>query len=185
MIGYLSGIARSKSGNSMIVDVNGVGYRLFIPITTAAIVDQPISLFVHTHVREDEISLYGFSTSSQLDLFETLISVSGIGPKIGLTLISSADVASISNAITTGNVNFFTAIPGIGKKGAQRLIIELRSKLVKSEFDLTSLDQNSDLADALLSLGFKAAEIKSALTSANPGDPLESQIKQALKQLTK
>lgn len=183
MIGFLSGIIHHLQPNQVIVNVSGVGYRVLIPSNLNLKLNQPIKLFIHTYSREDTLSLYGFSTSQQLELFETLISVSGIGPKIALILLSSSTAKSIKEAITASNVNFFTAIPGIGKKGAQRLIVELKSKLSQTDLDMGNLDQNSDLVDALNSLGFKINEIKKILPQINHQQPLESQIKQALKQL--
>ena len=145
--------------------------------------DQTLNPFIHTHVREDAITLYGFTTKKELVLFETIISVSGIGPKIGLTLISATTPESIENAIRQSDVAFFTAIPGIGKKGAQRLIVDLKNKFSKTDLDLNSFSENSDLTLALSNLGFKATEIKSILPKIDHNQNLENQIKDSLKLL--
>lgn len=180
MIGFLSGVIQQIKGSQVIVNVSGVGYLVTVPTKTGFLLGKPAELYIHTHVREDALSLYGFSSSTEVDMFETLISVSGIGPKIAMTLLSSSDVTSISDAIATGNVAFFTAIPGIGKKGAQRLIVELRSKVSSIEVDMNSLDSNSELVEALSGLGYKASEIKSVLQKVNASDPLDLQIRAAL-----
>jgi holliday junction DNA helicase RuvA len=181
MIGFLSGVVKSISLNQIILDIHGVGYRISTPNNIKAANSDKLDLYIHTHVREDALTLYGFSTQKELNLFETLISVSGIGPKIGLTLLSATTPEAIENAIRLSDVNFFTAIPGIGKKGAQRLIVDLKTKLTKIDLDLNSFSENSDLTLALSNLGFKASEIKSVLSKVDSNDSLENQIKSALK----
>ena len=178
MIGFLSGVICSLT--PPIVNVNGVGYKVTVPTNLKLNLNSSINLYIHTHVREDTLALYGFSDSVQLNLFETLLSVSGIGPKIALTLLSSASPEAISSAISTGNVSFFTAIPGVGKRGAQRLIVELKPKLGSDDLDLNSFDTNSELTQALSNLGFKAMEIKTVINKANVTDPIETQLKVAL-----
>lgn len=183
MIGFLSGIPQQFSSSEIILNVSGVGYRIQTKKDLTIIPDQTLNLFIHTHVREDAITLFGFTTKKELELFETIISVSGIGPKIGLTLISATTPESIENAIRQSDVTFFTSIPGIGKKGAQRLIVDLKNKFSKSDLDLNSFSENSDLTLALTNLGFKASEIKSILTKVDHTKTLENQIKDSLKLL--
>jgi len=183
MIGFLSGQVQEAKINQVIINVAGVGYRVFIPTKIKLVKGNKTELFIHTHVRDDAFILYGFISSRELNLFETLITVSGIGPKIALVLISASNPEAIETAIRQSNVDFFTAIPGIGKKGAQRLIVELKPKLSQDNLDFNLLEQNSDLVSALSSLGFKIQEIKSAISQIDPGDGLEIQIKTALKLL--
>lgn len=181
MIAFLSGLVRHLGNHLIILDVHGVGYKVLLPSNLSLIENETASLFIHTHVREDTLALYGFADPASLNLFETLISVSGIGPKIGMTLISSASPRDISQAISTNNVNFFTAIPGIGKKGAQRLIVELKSKIGGDTLDMGDLDNASELVEALTGLGFKALEIRTVLNKVDSANPLQDQLKTALK----
>ena len=185
MIGFLSGIVHDVTANKAIVVVHDVGYRVSVPATLGLLVGQPVSLFIHTHVKEDDISLYGFTDQQSLNLFETLISISGIGPKIGLTLLSAATPSNIKQAIDSDNVSFFTSIPGIGKKGAQKIIIEAKSKISRQDTDLSSLNQTDDLSQALLSLGFLSSEFQPILTQVDRTQPLSTQIRQVLKQLNR
>src|SRR5712691_8855063 len=124
MIAHLRGKLIARNSDSIILDVNGVGYRVRVPanqIDALGVEEAPVALHTHLHVREDEMSLYGFSTEAELNLFELLLTVSGIGPKGALTVLSSAPVETIRVAIGQGNLDVLTSIPGIGKKTAQRL----------------------------------------------------------------
>ncbi|MBI1872048.1 Holliday junction branch migration protein RuvA [Candidatus Collierbacteria bacterium] len=182
MIGFLSGIVKKKKNGQAIIFVNGVGYQVHIGNLQGLSMKDPVELYIHTHVREDAITLYGFKDESSLNLFEKLLDVSGIGPKSALAIITSGPVESIKSAIENTNLNFFTAIPGIGKKGAQKIIIELKSKIGK-EVDLKDLEGNTDLKEALIQLGFKNTEILSIVPAVDISQPLNNQIKQALQLL--
>ncbi len=132
MIGQLRGILLEKHPNEALVDVQGVGYQVSIPVSTFSALPDPgmeVKLRIHTHVREDAIALFGFFTSEEKGLFERLISVSGIGPKLGITVLSGLPVAELVGAIRSGNLAQLTRVPGIGKKTAERLVLELRDKL--------------------------------------------------------
>ncbi len=139
MIGALVGIVDMPVTNPLLLMVGGVGYRVAVPqhILQSVTRDTPVTVFTHTHVREDALDLYGFLTKEELSLFQLLLSVSGIGPKTSLTIIDRG-VASIRQAITTADVSFFTSIPRLGRKNAQKIIIELTSKL-GSRIDLDLL----------------------------------------------
>lgn len=182
MIGFLSGIVKSLKNGQIIIDVNGVGYQVNIGSLRGLSSQEKIELYVHTHVREDAITLYGFKDESSLDLFEKLLAVSGIGPKSALSIVTSGPVESIKSAIENTNLNFFTSIPGIGKKGAQKIIIELKSKIGR-EVDFKDLEGNTDLKEALVQLGFKNNEIIAVVPSIDISLPLNNQIKQALQLL--
>lgn len=132
MIGLLRGALLEKHPNEVILDVQGVGYLVTIPVSTFTAlpdVGAEVKLRIHTHVREDAIALFGFLTSDEKTLFERLISVSGIGPKLAITVLSGLPVADLVGSIRGGNVQQLTRVPGIGKKTAERLVLELRDKL--------------------------------------------------------
>lgn len=183
MIGFLSGIIKSTRGQQAIVETGGVGYSVALPTNLPALPGQTIELFIHTHVREDALTLFGFKDEAALDLFEKLLTVSGVGPKSALAIISAGNVEIIKKAITDTNLNFFTAISGIGKKGAQKIILDLKPKLTHTNADLASLEGNSDLADALAQLGFSRNEVVAVAGEIDNALALSEQIKQALKLL--
>lgn len=135
MIGNLRGTVLEKSPNEVIVDVGGVGYEVSIPISTYTALPQagsPVALKIHTHVREDAIVLFGFATPEERAVFERLITVSGIGPKLAITVLSGLATTDLVTAITTGDVQRLVRIPGVGKKTAERMVLELKDKLVLS-----------------------------------------------------
>ena len=170
MIGQLCGILSVKSAEMIILDVGGVGYELTCPLTTIERLPaegEKCTLTVKTHVREDQITLFGFSSLGERRLFEHLTSVSGIGPRLAVACLSGMDSEQIKGAIITGNVKQLSSIPGIGKKTAERMILELRVKFEKA-FSLTEAQPQSgpilnDLQSALLNLGYKQREIQKYL----------------------
>ncbi|MEK7524973.1 MAG: Holliday junction branch migration protein RuvA [Patescibacteria group bacterium] len=183
MIGFLSGLVKSLRGQEVVILVGGVGYTVSVPASQTPTIGKNIDLFIHTHVREDTLALYGFKDEAALDLFENLISVSGIGPKSALAIVSAGSAEVVKKAIATTNLNFFTAVSGIGKKSAQKIIIDLKPKLTRLDADLASLDGNSELNQTLSQLGFSKSEIISVLPQVDTEDELQNQIKQALKLL--
>jgi Holliday junction DNA helicase RuvA len=193
MIAHLNGKLFSSKPTQIILDVNGVGYKVGISINTfEKIVDKSeVSLFIHTHVKEDSISLYGFFTESEKEMFELLISISGIGPKIALGLLSGISVDSLKEAIEEGNVTRITAVPGIGRKTAERLVLELRSKvedIFVSEFSKDQPSNKSEAISALTTLGYNvkiAEKVVRELLSENLNSALEDLIKNALSRLNK
>jgi holliday junction DNA helicase RuvA len=193
MIGYLKGRIISFKPTQILLDVNGVGYKIGISINTfEKIVDKAeVSLFIHTHVKEDSISLYGFFTESEKEMFELLISISGIGPKIALGLLSGISVESLKEAIEEGNVSRIIAVPGIGRKTAERLVLELRSKvedISAGEFTKTQPSIKSEAISALTTLGYNAKIAEKAvrdLLIENQNYSLEDLIKKALSNLNK
>src|SRR5215510_8181394 len=132
MIAYIRGRLLEKHPNRVIVDVQGVGYEAHVPLSTFYELGEPgaeISLRIHTHVREDALALYGFATPLELQLFERLIAISGIGPKLALALLSGIEPNELIVAVKAGNIARLTAIPGVGKKTAERVSLELKDKL--------------------------------------------------------
>jgi Holliday junction DNA helicase RuvA len=184
MIGYLSGIIKSKQLNSLIVDVQGVGYEVFVPLfslSTCKLAEKK-EFFIYTHVREDTLSLFGFTNKEDKSIFMQLLSVSGVGPKTALNILSASNGSSnIVRAIQNADVDFFTSIKGIGKKSGQRIIVDLKPKLGGLK-DLEFESQGDlDLVEALTGLGFSKDEVKLAMRGVDKTLALEEKIKQALK----
>ncbi len=191
MISYLIGNAKLKGVNYLIVMTSGgVGYKVFVPadLITSSIIDKPLSLFTHTHVKEDALDLYGFPTLEDLSMFELFLGVSGIGPKTALNIFSNGKLPKIKEAIVKGDVEFFMTVPRLGRKNAQKIIIELRSKLGSlADLDLAAEGgETKEIIDALKAFGFSASEAKDALKFIKDieGDT-STKIKQALKYLGK
>ncbi|MRR55875.1 MAG: Holliday junction branch migration protein RuvA [Deltaproteobacteria bacterium] len=199
MIALLTGKIAHKSPEYIILDVNGVGYRVQIPFSTYYELPEggaEISLNIYTHVKEDAISLYGFRTADEKLFFQLLISVSGIGPKLGKDILSNIQVTDLAAAITRGDLARLSAVPGIGKKTAERLVLELKDKVAKQEFTGSAAGGEllapaagieEDVASALINLGYKEAVVKKALAELriSPDDSMEQVLKQALKALMK
>ena len=198
MIAMLTGRIAHKSPDHIVLDVNGVGYRVLIPFSTYYELPEEgtVSLHIHTSVREDAIQLYGFRTRLEKSFFQLLISVSGIGPKLGRDILSNIQPAPLAQALAQGDIHKLSAIPGIGKKTAERLILELKEKVGK--LDMASLpaaerrevpagDVMDDVASALMNLGYKEPQVKKTLAGldAPVGASVEDLLKQALKVLMK
>ena len=199
MIARLAGTLADKTPGRIIIDVQGVGYDLQVPLSTFYVIGDAgsaVTLRVHTHVREDVIALYGFATGLEQDLFERLISISGIGPKLALAVLSGMEPPDLVRAISSQDVARLTSIPGIGKKTAERIGLELKDRLPKSvqaaadaAKPATPEDQlRADLLSALLNLGYQrqAADkaIEKALT-AKSGATFEQALRSVLRALMK
>lgn len=199
MIALLTGQLAHRSPDHIIIDVGGVGYRLQIPLSTFYTLpdEGKVQLQVHTHVKEDAITLFGFSTVSERDLFCLLISVSGVGPKLAITILSHITPAELALALSSGDLTRLIAIPGIGKKSAERLILELQDKATSYALSAaigspvktqkTVDNQHQDALSALVNLGYKEALARHALKNLQlPLDtPLEKILKAALQILLK
>lgn len=191
MISYLEGTVKFKGLTYLIILTSGgVGYKVNAPtdLVSDALLDQQVSVHTYTHVRDDILDLYGFADPENMALFELLISVSGIGPKTALTVFSLGKLTKIKEAIVKGDVAFFTEVPRLGKKNAQKLIIELRPKLGSlGELDLMGESgETKEIIDALKSFGFSVSESKDALKSlADFEGSTSDKIRRALKYLGK
>lgn len=191
MIGMLRGTIALKNAPTVIIDVSGVGYKVFVSNTllTSHAVGDELTLFTYTHVRDDALELYGFSSGEDLKLFEMLISVSGVGCKSALGVFSIGSRSSIVNAIVTGDVSFFTSVPRLGKKNGQKIIIELKNKLGGVEdLDLSvgESTQQQEAIIALQSFGYSRQEAESAVQAITAEDlKTEEFVRQALKRLGK
>ncbi len=189
MIGRLTGHIESKEKNPIIIDVHDVGYVVQIPesILPKLTTETPQTLYIHTHVREDALDLYGFLTQKDQVFFEMLLTVSGIGPKTALTVIGKGS-DQVRQAVVNNDVDFFTGIPRLGKKNAQKIIIELKNKMGGlTDLDLTDMTSDTEtMTDALKSMGFGRNEIQRAIESVkNSGESIDNKLRAALKILGK
>jgi Holliday junction DNA helicase RuvA len=190
MIASLEGTLEYRGVDSVIVNVGGIGFQVYVSGSTlnqlGAVKDR-VSLCTHLHLREDNASLYGFATSEELALFRNLISVSGVGPKLALALLSSLSPEQLVMAITSGNIDVISQVSGVGKRMASRLVVELRGKLEK-QWEGTILplaSEDTDAVAALTSLGYSLRESSQAIFSIpdQEGMSLEEKVKAALQQL--
>jgi len=192
MIAFLRGRVLDKHPNRLVVDVGGVGYDVAIPLSTYYTIGDEgaeVTVRVHTHVREDQIALYGFASALELSVFERLIGVSGIGPRLALAVLSGIEARELTVAIQRADVARLTRIPEVGKKTAERMVVDLRDRLPKA---LESVDgepppadaRRDDLASALANLGYDRRAIDTALDAALKDDAeasFEQHLRAALK----
>ncbi len=202
MIAFITGTILDKTPNVLIVEVQGIGYQIFIPLNTfyrLPEVKESVSLYIHTHVREDALQLYGFLTRLEKELFLLLLGVSGVGPKVALGILSGMELTELVQALRDGNVDRLRAIPGVGPKTAGRLVLELREKV--SALSLAGLQTpisagsesdkiKEDSLSALVNLGYSRNEAKRVIDKIAEGeeeksDSVEELIKKALKKLAK
>lgn len=200
MIAQLSGKLIHKSPEYSIIDVNGVGYRVFTPFSTfyeLPDIENQVTLHTYTNVREDALQLFGFLTIDEKEIFQLLIGVSGIGPKLAVNILSGITPEELKGALLNGNLVRLTAIPGIGKKTAERMVLELRDKVLKLHKEkpgvqakpaLTSDEVLEDAISALVNLGYKRPQAEGALEKVkkeNPDSDIEEMIRGALKILAR
>lgn len=172
MIARLRGRVIEKKPGQLIVDVNGVGYQVFISTPTySSIPDagEEIALEIHTHVREDAIHLYGFSTSRERAVFELLTQISGIGPKLALTILSGSSVEDLIRSIGKGDLARVTSIPGVGKKTGERILLELKDRFKDFTVDDEKAGSEGDVVSAMENLGYHRALVESAIRKALDG----------------
>jgi len=175
MIAQLSGILIQKSVNQCVVDVHGAGYRVIVPLSTyyeLPETGQPVVLRIHTHVREDAISLFGFGTDEEREVFQLMISVSGIGPKLAVNILSGISASEWIRAVAMEDLKGLTGIPGVGRKTAERMILELKDKAVKlgskalptgTKEAPSDEETREDALSALVNLGYKASSAREAV----------------------
>ena len=198
MIGFLRGLVVEKTPERLLVDVHGVGYELRVPLSTFYQVGEPgaeVALRVHTHVREDALQLFGFLTALEQQVFEHLIGITGIGPKLAVAVLSGIEPADLVGAVQRGDVSRLTRVPGIGKKTAERIVLELKDRLDRVEMPATSQPAagassrlRDDLLSALVNLGYHRAAADKALDAvmtAAPDAPFEQALRAALRELMK
>lgn len=188
MIGFIKGRIHHLDRGKIVVLCNGVGYEvnLINDDLVKVKVDEEVEVYVYTHVREEEISLYGFLSREKKNLFSKFLSVSGVGPKLAMQILNTGGVEKIVGAVNKADVEFFVSVPGIGKKNAQRIILELQNKLggvLEGELDLTP--EGDEVMEALLGLGFGRKEAMEALKNVEKELSVEEKIKAALKNFSK
>ena len=190
MIGYLRGKVKFLSNDSCILDVAGVGYRVFVDAATRQFLtaDETTELFIHTAVREDAITLFGMKNQSTFELFELLLTVSGIGAKSALAIVSKISATDFATAIARQDIKTLMRLPGVGKKSAERILLELKDKIpsfTAEDFQPAQIASTAqdDAFDALEALGYTSAEISATLSKAPPKSSTEQLIKFALKNL--
>lgn len=199
MIAFLRGRLLEKHPNRLILDVQGVGYEVNVPLSTFYVAGEPgadVSVRVHTHVREDQLALFGFATAIEQQIFERLIAISGIGPKLALVVLSGIEPADLIRSVEHGDVARLIAIPGVGKKTAERIVLELKDKLPQATFEPAVAADRSrapapirgDLVSALLNLGYHRPLAEKAVDAAlksNADASFEQALRQALRELAK
>lgn len=192
MIARLSGTLIEKSPNRLLIDVGGVGYDVLVPLSTFYGLGQlgtPVTLRIHTHVREEVIALYGFGSTIEQDLFERLIGVSGIGPKLALAVLSGIDPGELVRAIRTQDTARLTRIPGVGKKTAERIGLELKDRVPQASAAPTlgtqaGGDVRDDLLSALMNLGYNRQVAETAIAAAlktSPDGPFQDLLRDILR----
>ena len=184
MYGYLDGIIEYQTNNSIVIDVGGVGYNVFVPNPYSYELKNKYRVFIYSHIREDEYSLYGFKTLEEKELFLKLISVKGMGPKVASGMFATGSIKGIVDAINKENTLYLTKFPKIGDKLARQVILDLKGKLYIDSEEVEE-DNMDDLISVLENLGYKTAEIKKIISQIDASKSLEEQVKDALKLLLK
>lgn len=199
MIALLSGIMRDKKPEHVIIETHGVGYSVEIPLSSYYSLPESgeATLYIYTHVREDTLKLYGFLTTAEKETFILLLGISGIGPKAALNILSHMSCSDLHQALLNEDTALLTTLPGIGKKTAERLVLELREKVNKLENHVASptsprpksMEEHSgdDVLSALVSLGYKEKQARNVLSKMDiePGATTQEVLKQALQHLTR
>ena len=196
MIGYLSGKVKFLFDDSCILDVHGVGYKIFVDASTrqALTLGAAEEFFIHTAVREDAITLFGMKNQAAFELFELLLTVSGIGAKSALTIVSKISATDFARAVTLQDIKTLTRLPGVGKKSAERILLELKDKVQSLAENFSAQDfqpehvqstAQDDAAEALEALGYTASEISAVFNRAPKDSSTEQLIKLALKELNR
>jgi Holliday junction DNA helicase RuvA len=190
MIAFLKGIIQFKGSAFVIVVVNDVGYRVGVNemLLSELAVGDAVAFYIHQHVREDAVALFGFSSMDQLEMFELLLSVSGIGPKSALGVLAAGEVQMIRDSIAAGDYSLLTKVSGIGRKTAERVVMELRDKVASLRFEAAapgqSFSSSADEIDALVALGYSVQQARDALKNVDPGIKGSGErIREALKRI--
>lgn len=192
MIAHIKGIIEEKFGtNGVIVDVGGVGYEMMVPVPDfeSATLGEERKFYTHHQVRENAEELYGFSSLVAKKLFEMLISVQGIGPRAGVAILSLAEAEEVRNAIANADTSFISKASGVGKKSAERVVVDLRDKVgipskygaIDVKYGVKKLDESDEALDALIALGFQLKEATAALAEVDASLPVEERVRLALK----
>jgi len=190
MIGHIEGRVIFKGERHVVVDASGIGYKVFLPLSAlkASTVGNAASFWTHLHVREDTTDLFGFLYPSELEFFEMLIGISGIGPRSALGVMALAPVDTIKKAIAVGDTSYLTKVSGIGRKTAEKIVLELKEKMGfgRVSYDGAELQHDADILDALVALGYSSTQARDALGHIPASiQGRETRLKEALKLLGK
>ena len=193
MIAYVRGVLNHKEPNRVVVDVNGLGYEIFVPLSTyqeLPAIGSQVKLFTHHQVREDAANLYGFLSAEEKEIFEMVLSISGVGAKVGLSILSAISADDFRISIAQGDMNRLTKIPGIGKKSAERMVLELKDKIGKISIDERTIrvlqaESGNDAVSALLSLGANQSDAEYAVYRAERLLGKEAKIEELISQALK
>jgi len=193
MIAYLKGTLIQKTPGCAVIDTGGVGYSAAIPLSTFFRLGEPgspVELLIHTHMTDNALSLFGFSTPEEKGIFLKLIGISGIGPKLAMNILSGIEPSELEDAIRRADVTRISLVPGIGKKTALRITMELQDKIEKKERVLAAKEspEKEDLISALMNLGFRRKEIERTVdhvTAAHPGEDFEKMLRECLKRMAR
>lgn len=194
MIAYLKGILIHKAPGQVVIDTGGVGYRATIPLSTyfkLGEVREPAELLIYTHLTDDSLSLFGFASQEEKDMFLKLIGISGIGPRLAMNILSGIETEALEEAIRKNDVARIALVPGIGKKTALRITMELQDEMEKKEKLLTAKGspEKDDLVSALLNMGFRRKEVErvvdQAIAARKTGAGIEKLLRECLKRLAK
>ena len=186
MIGFVRGKVHAFGLDYCLIDVNGIGYRIHFRHPEKLKVNEEVIIYTYQNVREDEISLYGFLSLDEYNLFTKLISVKGLGPRMALPIIATGTVDGIADAIENNNLNYLKKFPKIGDKVAKQMVLDLKGKLGAINTGLFKKEDFSDeLLEVLLGLGYKQADVKKVISKVDANRSLEEQVKEALKLMLK
>ena len=185
MYGYIKGTIKEIESNYVIIDNNDIGYIIYVPNPYYYKLEEIYTIYTYTHIREEEYSLYGFNHKEQLNLFLRLIQVKGVGPKMALPMLATGSVEGIYDAIERENILYLKKFPKVGEKVARQIILDLKGKVNGAQMSLLATNNNKELLDALLALGYKQADVKKVIANVSTSLTIEEQIKEALKLLLK
>ena len=185
MIGFVRGIVHAYGVDYVLIDVNGIGYRINFCHPEVLSVGKEMTIYTYQNVREDEISLFGFLSLQEYDLFVKLISVKGLGPKIASNILGTSTVENVIKAIEDGDVEFMKRMPGVGNKTASQIILDLKGKLIEADNEVVD-DRLKDVVEALKQFGYKGQEIKPVIKALkNENGSTDELVKKALKMFVK
>lgn len=183
MISFIEGILTDHESDGVVVNVNGVGYKLAVPRVTSEVGDK-VKFYVAEVIREDRYDLYGFESRDERTLFHILTGVQGVGPKMGAKILAAATADALRKRIQTGDVSFFTSISGVGKKTAQKIILDLKGIIVDVDAKGITPEKSDEVVEALESLGYSKDDISSVMPHV-VGETVESRVKSALKMMSR
>ena len=184
MYSYIKGIVKDQESNYIVLDNNGIGYHIFVANPFQYKLDEEAKVYIYSYIREDEYSLYGFSSKDEKNLFLKLLNVKGVGPKLIMPMLATGSVNGIIDAIDRENILYLKKFPKVGDKVARQIILDLKGKLTASS-DTTNISGFDELVSVLEGLGYKTVDIKKILPNMDANLKIEEQVKEALKLLLK